>query len=53
MASIAKQIKDIDSIIEYGKNNLEDFLIHWLSNSSAIVVIFELMSHGINHFVIR
>ncbi len=28
MASIAKQIKDIDSIIEYGKNNLEDFLIH-------------------------
>jgi len=28
MASIAKQIKDIDSTIEYGKNNLEDFLIH-------------------------
>ncbi|MFT5702096.1 MAG: hypothetical protein ACI8ZB_005004 [Desulforhopalus sp.] len=28
MASIAKQIKDIDSIIEYGKNNLEEFLIH-------------------------
>jgi len=27
MASIAKQIKDIDSTIEYGKNNLEDFLI--------------------------
>ena len=28
MAIIAKQIKDIDSTIEYGKNNLEDFLIH-------------------------
>ena len=28
MATIAKQIKDIDSIIEYGKNNLGDFLIH-------------------------
>ena len=27
MAIIAKQIKDIDSNIEYGKNNLEDFLI--------------------------
>lgn len=28
MATIAKQIKDTDSSIEYGKNNLEDFLIH-------------------------
>ena len=28
MATIAKQIKDTDSTIEYGKNNLEDFLIH-------------------------
>ena len=28
MARIAKQIKDIDSAIEYGKNNLEDFLMH-------------------------
>lgn len=27
MASIAKQIKDTDSNIEYGKTNLEDFLI--------------------------
>jgi len=27
MAIIAKQIKDIDSNVEYGKNNLEDFLI--------------------------
>ena len=27
MAHIAKQIKDTDSAIEYGKNNLEDFLI--------------------------
>ncbi len=28
MASIAKQIKDIDSIVEYGKTNLVEFLIH-------------------------
>jgi hypothetical protein len=28
MATIAKQIKDTDSAIEYGKNNLEDFLQH-------------------------
>lgn len=28
MATIAKQIKDTDGAIEYGKNNLEDFLIH-------------------------
>ena len=28
MASIAKQIKDIDSTIDYGKNNLVDFLLH-------------------------
>lgn len=28
MAAIAKQIKDANSEIVYGKNNLEDFLIH-------------------------
>lgn len=28
MAKIAKQIKDSDSNIEYGKNNLEAFLLH-------------------------
>lgn len=28
MAIIAKQIKDTDSSIEYGKNNLEAFLLH-------------------------
>jgi DNA primase len=28
MATIAKQIKDSNSSIEYGKNNLEDFLQH-------------------------
>ena len=28
MAIIAKQIKDANSDIAYGKNNLEDFLIH-------------------------
>ncbi len=28
MAMIAKQIKDMDENITYGKNNLEDFLIH-------------------------
>jgi len=28
MAKIAKQIKDTDSSIEYGKNNLEAFLLH-------------------------
>ena len=28
MASIAKQIKDTNEAITYGKNNLEDFLIH-------------------------
>ena len=28
MATIAKQIKDANSEIRYGKNNLEDFLIH-------------------------
>jgi hypothetical protein len=28
MAHIAKQIKDTDESITYGKNNLEDFLIH-------------------------
>lgn len=27
MASVAKQIKDTNPSIEYGKNNLEDFLI--------------------------
>lgn len=28
MAMVAKQIKDTDESITYGKNNLEDFLIH-------------------------
>ena len=28
MAMIAKQIKDSDANITYGKNNLEDFLLH-------------------------
>jgi len=28
MAQIAKQIKDTDENISYGKNNLEDYLIH-------------------------
>ena len=28
MAVIAKQIKDTNCVITYGKNNLEDFLIH-------------------------
>jgi hypothetical protein len=28
MATIAKQIKDVNSEITYGKNNLVDFLIH-------------------------
>ncbi|MBD3798035.1 MAG: hypothetical protein IE887_09950 [Campylobacterales bacterium] len=28
MAMVAKQIKDTDENITYGKNNLEDFLIH-------------------------
>lgn len=28
MAILAKQIKQSDASIEYGKNNLEDFLIH-------------------------
>lgn len=28
MATIAKQIKDTNENITYGKNNLEDFLIH-------------------------
>ena len=28
MAMIAKQIQDSDANISYGKNNLEDFLIH-------------------------
>lgn len=28
MATIAKQIKDTNSGISYGKNNLEDFLLH-------------------------
>ena len=28
MAKIAKQIKDTNDSITYGKNNLEDFLIH-------------------------
>jgi hypothetical protein len=28
MATIAKQIKDSNTAIIYGKNNLEDFLIH-------------------------
>ena len=28
MALIAKQIKDTNDAISYGKNNLEDFLIH-------------------------
>ncbi|CAA6823230.1 MAG: Unknown protein [uncultured Sulfurovum sp.] len=28
MAHIAKQIKDTDDKITYGKNNLEDFLLH-------------------------
>lgn len=28
MAIIAKQIKDTNSVINYGKNNLEDFLIN-------------------------
>jgi CHASE3 domain sensor protein len=28
MATIAKQIKDANPTIEYGKNNLESFLIH-------------------------
>lgn len=28
MATIAKQIKDANEQISYGKNNLEDFLIH-------------------------
>lgn len=28
MANIAQQIKATDSVIEYGKTNLEDFLMH-------------------------
>lgn len=28
MAIVAKQIKDTDENIKYGKNNLEDFLLH-------------------------